>query len=202
MTLARDWVREVLSSGHERKDRVHHLRPLQRAALPYYWILSPEDRVMHPLTQLHADINARVRAILEAHPGWLCGKGCGGCCRALAEVPQLTADEWGLLREGLALFAPDQLRNIQRDIAALAEQQARPLVCPLLDQQSSTCLVYAQRPTACRTYGFYVQRELGLYCHDLETRVASGSLADVVWGNQDAIDHRLAALGETRPLTA
>jgi len=154
-----------------------------------------------PLTRLHADIESRVRATLEAHPGWRCGKGCGGCCRALADVPQLTAAEWGLLREGLAVLAPEQLGDIQCAISALAGQQARPLVCPLLDQQSSTCLVYAQRPTACRTYGFYVQRELGLYCHDLETLVASGSLADVVWGNQDAIDHRLAGLGETRPLT-
>ncbi len=153
------------------------------------------------LTRLHADIEARVHATLEAYPGWLCGKGCGGCCRALADVPQLTAAEWGLLREGLAALAPEQLQHVERDIAALAGQQTRPLVCPLLDQESSICLVYAQRPTACRTYGFYVQRELGLYCHDLEVLVGSGSLADVVWGNQDAIDHRLAALGERRILT-
>ncbi len=44
---------------------------------------------------------------------------------------------------------------------------------------------YAQRPVACRTYGFYVQRELGLYCGDIEARVAGGELADVVWGNHD-----------------
>jgi Fe-S-cluster containining protein len=62
-------------------------------------------------------------------------------------------------------------------------------------------MVYAQRPVACRTYGFYVQRELGLYCHDIETRVADGSLDAVVWGNHDAIDHRLAGLGEIRLLT-
>jgi hypothetical protein len=54
---------------------------------------------------------------------------------------------------------------------------------------------------ACRTYGFYVQRELGLYCRDIESRVADGTLADVVWGNHDAIDHRLAGLGEVRALT-
>ena len=27
-------------------------------------------------------------------------------------------------------------------------------------------------PVACRTYGFYVQRDLGLYCRDIENRVA------------------------------
>lgn len=51
---------------------------------------------------------------------------------------------------------------------------------------------------ACRSYGYYVQRELGLDCHDIETRVAAGTLADVVWGNHDAIDSRLAGFGEGR----
>ena len=53
---------------------------------------------------------------------------------------------------------------------------------------------------ACRTYGFYVQREHGLYCHAIESRVADGALADVVWGNHDAIDRRLSRLGEVRAL--
>ena len=44
MTLAPDWVCEILSPGHERKDLVHHLLLLQRAGVPYYWIISPEDR--------------------------------------------------------------------------------------------------------------------------------------------------------------
>jgi hypothetical protein len=54
---------------------------------------------------------------------------------------------------------------------------------------------------ACRTYGFYVQRDLGLYCHDIESRVADGALVDVVWGNHDAIDQRLTGMGEIRALT-
>ncbi|MDO9600537.1 MAG: hypothetical protein Q7J47_22690 [Azoarcus sp.] len=36
---------------------------------------------------------------------------------------------------------------------------------------------------------------------DIESIVASGGLADVVCGKYDAIDHQLAALGETRALT-
>jgi Uma2 family endonuclease len=43
MTLPPDWVCEILSPGHEREDMVHHLLLLQSAAVPYYWILSPED---------------------------------------------------------------------------------------------------------------------------------------------------------------
>jgi len=155
-----------------------------------------------PLTRLHDEIDARVASIRENRPDWLCGKGCDHCCRRLAEIPQLTAAEWALLQEGLAGLAPDHLREIGRKMAALAGQSARPVVCPLLDESSGACPVYAQRPVACRTYGFYAQRDLGLYCHDIESRVAAGALADVVWGNHDAIDRQLAGLGVSRPLTA
>jgi len=156
---------------------------------------------MTTLFRLHVDIDARVQAIREDRPDWLCGKGCDSCCRRLAEVPRLTAAEWELLRVGLAALPPECLEEIGRDMMALAGQRSRPVVCPLLDRSSGACLVYAQRPVACRTYGFYVQRDLGLYCRDIESRVADGALADVVWGNHDAIDQRLADLGESRPLT-
>ncbi len=156
---------------------------------------------MIPLIQLHADIDARVQSIRENRADWLCGKGCDSCCRRLAEVPQLTVAEWGLLQEGLAALPPERLAEIGRDMAALAVQQSRPVVCPLLDQASGACPVYAQRPVACRSYGFYVQRDKGLFCRDIESRVADGALADVVWGNHDAIDQRLAGLGDSRALT-
>ena len=153
------------------------------------------------LSRLHDDIDARVESIRGNRPDWLCGKGCDSCCRRLAEIPRLTASEWTLLRDGLSTLPPERILEISRDMAALAGQESRPIVCPLLDQATGACPVYAQRPVACRTYGFYVQRDLGLYCRDIESRVADGALADVVWGNHDAIDHRLAGLGETRTLT-
>lgn len=153
------------------------------------------------LSQLHADIDARVQAIRADRPDWPCGKGCDACCHRLAEIPQLTSAEWHLLREGLATLPPQRLRAIAADMAALADQRRRPLVCPLLDQATGACPVYGQRPVACRSYGFYVQRDRGLYCRDIESRVAAGALADVVWGNHDAIDRQLKALGEVRALT-
>jgi Fe-S-cluster containining protein len=157
------------------------------------------------LAQLHVDIEARVQSIRENHSDWLCGKGCDGCCRRLADVPQLTAAEWELLRRGLAALEPERKEEIRRKMAELraaeADQPTRPVICPLLDHASGACPVYAQRPAACRSYGFYVQRDLGLYCREIETRVAAGALADVVWGNHDAIDQRLAGLGESRALT-
>ncbi|MBU1364816.1 MAG: YkgJ family cysteine cluster protein [Gammaproteobacteria bacterium] len=156
---------------------------------------------MSQLTELHADINARVLSIRENNADWLCGKGCDSCCKRLAEVPQLTAAEWDLLREVLAGLAADYLQAISREIAALAGSAERPVICPLLDHATGACPVYVHRPVACRSYGFYMQRGLGLFCHDIEKQVADGKLQNVVWGNHDAIDHRLAGLGESRPLT-
>lgn len=156
------------------------------------------------LSVLHADIDARVAAIRATRADWPCAKGCDSCCRRLAAVPQLTAGEWELLRGALAALPSDQLAQVAHRIAALAavERDARaPVTCPLLDEASGACPVYAQRPVACRSYGFYVQRASGLYCGDIEARVADGTLADVVWGNHDAIDRRLAQFGETRALT-
>ncbi len=154
---------------------------------------------MPTLAQLHIDIDDRVQSILTDRTNWLCGKGCDGCCRQLARVPQITIAEWALLREGLTELAPEQLEEIAKRMAA--QPLSRPVTCPLLDLSTGACPVYLHRPVACRTYGFYVQRDLGLYCHDIESLTADGKLADVVWGNHDAVDQRLAALGASRPLT-
>ena len=153
------------------------------------------------LAQLHLDIETRVQSIRGEHPDWPCGKGCDRCCHRLAEVPQLTAGEWHLLQEGLTALPQERLAEVRRDLATLADPRSRPLLCPLLDRSTGSCPVYAQRPVACRTYGFYVQRDKGLYCPEIESRVADGFLADVVWGNHEVIDHRLAAMGETRSLS-
>ena len=143
---------------------------------------------MSTLTQLHADIEARVRTIREDNLDWLCRLGCDGCCRRLAEVPRLTAAKWDWLRDGLAALPQERLRQIDQDIAALYEQPPRPIVCPLLDRSAGTCLVYAHR-------------DQGLYCKDIESSVAGGAWAGLVWDNQDAINRRLCGLGDTRDLT-
>lgn len=156
---------------------------------------------MTTLAQIHVDIDVRVQTILEDRSDWLCRKGCDNCCRLLANVPQLTLAEWNLLREGLNELTQERLQEIRRNMSALTSQKSHPITCPLLDLSTGTCSVYDHRPVACRTYGFYVQRDKGLYCHDIESRVDNGTLAEVVWGNQDAIDHSLVSLGEIHPLT-
>lgn len=152
------------------------------------------------LVELHAGIDTRVRLIRESRADWPCAKGCDHCCRQLADVPQLTETEWALLREGLAALPHERLNEVRVEVAKLAADHVWPVTCPLLDRSSGACPVYLHRPVACRTYGFYVQRDLGLYCGEIEARVAEGGLADVIWGNQDAVDRDLAGLGEKRSL--
>jgi len=156
---------------------------------------------MSALTQLHADIDNRVQSIREGAAEWPCAKGCDRCCRQLADIPTITRTEWELLREGLSALPAEQQHEIGQRVIELAASTERPVTCPFLDRDSGACPVYPFRPVACRTYGFYVQRDRGLYCDEIESRVASGDLAYVVWGNHDAIDRSLAALGDARPLT-
>lgn len=155
---------------------------------------------MDALFELHAEVDARVAVIRRDRVDWPCGKGCDHCCRRLAEIPRLTATEWQLLKEGLTGLSAECLGEIQRKVVALAGPSSRPVVCPLLDQETGSCPVYAYRPVACRTYGFYVERGIGLYCCSIEVLAAEGGLEGVIWGNQEAIERRLAALGETRTL--
>lgn len=44
MELAPDWVCEITSPGHEKKDFLDKLLLLQKYQVPYYWIISPEDQ--------------------------------------------------------------------------------------------------------------------------------------------------------------
>ena len=70
-----------------------------------------------------------------------------------------------------------------------------PFTCPLLERETGACLVYDQRPVACRTYGFYVERDKGLYCGLIRERVERGEVQDVIWGNQELVDRQLDTLG-------
>lgn len=155
-----------------------------------------------PLARLHVDIEARVAGLREGRPDWPCAKGCDRCCRSLANLPQLTRVEWELLREGLARLPAARLAEIRAALHELGEAPKAPVTCPLLDQATGACPVYAHRPVACRTYGFYLQRGIGLYCGEIRDRVEAGAWPDAVWGNQDAVDRILSGLGDMRSLAA
>lgn len=46
MSVRPDWVCEITSPGHERKDLVVQLLQLETWQVPYYWIISPEDQMI------------------------------------------------------------------------------------------------------------------------------------------------------------
>lgn len=109
--------------------------------------------------------------------------------------------EWELLREGLDALAPGVRAEVDAGIAALAAQEAagtlpRHVVCPMLDREVGACRVYAHRPGACRTYGFYVERGIGLHCDMITDAVAARPLdeAPVMWGNAESVDASLVQL--------
>jgi uncharacterized protein len=75
---------------------------------------------------------------------------------------------------------------------------SRPVICPLLDSNSGSCLVYEARPVACRAYGFYVERGAVLGCTRIEA--VGEQSPDVVWGNHSALEQRLELLGPAADL--
>ncbi|WP_366931553.1 Uma2 family endonuclease [Thiocapsa sp.] len=47
--LTPDWVCEIVSPGHERKDTLTLFLPLQRHRVPFYWLIWPESRTLDRL---------------------------------------------------------------------------------------------------------------------------------------------------------
>jgi len=139
------------------------------------------------------------RTSLTSAGDWPCHAGCDACCRSLASVPEMNAAEWARLAPAIAALASDARAAVDH---AVAERRARgaerPIVCPLLDQATGLCRVYDARPTACRTYGFYADRDGVLGCERIAARAEAD--ADVVWGNHDLVLRELAELGPARSL--
>jgi Fe-S-cluster containining protein len=148
---------------------------------------------------LDQEIDLRARSILEQQPAWPCRRGCDHCCRHLAAIPQVNRLEWESLQLALETLDAATQEAIRARLRMLVHA-SHPFVCPFLDTDSGNCLVYVYRPIACRTYGFYVDRDKGLYCPTIEAQVDAGQLEHVVWGNAESIDQRLHAGGEPRDL--
>lgn len=138
------------------------------------------------LNVLDSKTEDRCRSIRAEHPDWPCARGCDLCCRSLPHLPTVTEAEW----ERLAPRLDDEQKARLRAPAGPA-----PVTCPLLS--NGACTVYDVRPIACRTYGFYAERDAGLHCA-LVTETARDR--DVVWGNGEAIAADLRAYGPERSL--
>ncbi len=146
---------------------------------------------LNPLHDIYAAIDQRVFAIVSAAPAWPCQKGCDGCCRRLAQPPQVTAAEWTVLQQGIArLEAPVQEAIAQR-LRALSNAATGPVPCPFLDEREGACRVYAHRPATCRMYGFYVSRDGNQWCDDIQTRHEAGMGDSVILGNYQALQREL-----------
>jgi Fe-S-cluster containining protein len=158
--------------------------------------IETEELTRKRLLAIYEPIAARARATEGAHPWWPCRRGCDGCCRRLAEEPRITRAEWDLLREGLDALAPEVRAEVDARIRSLGGAQGGGhVVCPMLDPVEGACLVYAHRPAACRTYGFYVERDEALACDLVMSAVdAHEDGADVVWGNQESVDASVASV--------
>lgn len=155
-----------------------------------------------PLAELREEIAARTEAIANSRPGWPCRKGCDGCCRNLACLPELVEAEWREVEEGLAALPGGVRRVIEERLRDVEDGARPPYVCPFLDRENGTCHIYAHRPVACRTYGFYVERGVGSYCGIIRQRVEDGEYADVTWGNHEAVEMRLAKMGPRTAMRA
>lgn len=164
---------------------------------------------MEPLTEaqrktledLYRRIDERVSPITRTHAWWPCRRGCDHCCRHLAAPLPVTRLEWAYLWEGFQALSPEARAEVRARVAELKGTQ-RPYTCPFLDRESGGCRVYAHRPMACRTYGFYVSRGgTGNWCHFILELLEQHGDGDILWGNQDAMEDTLARLsGDTLSL--
>jgi uncharacterized protein len=150
-------------------------------------------RVALPL--LDAEIDARVSSLRDAHAYWPCKEGCDLCCRSLPHLPTISKVEW--LRLSTAIEAlPLEVRDAVYERARLAPATG-PLTCPLLERERGACLVYDARPIACRTYGYYAERDAGLHCERVTAAISEhGESEAIVWGNGEAIATAMRSHGE------
>ncbi len=147
---------------------------------------------MTRLHQIQGAVRLRTEEITAANRNWPCRKGCDDCCQRLASTPRVSREEWRLIAGALSALPADTAALVRGRIRASAAAP-RPVVCPLLDTGSGSCLVYPARPVACRAYGFYAERQYVLGCSRIESMGLQ--LPDVVWGNHTVLEELLASLG-------
>ncbi|MEC4812051.1 MAG: YkgJ family cysteine cluster protein [Scytonema sp. PMC 1069.18] len=122
------------------------------------------DGVQQKLQLLDERVESRFQAIREGRNWWPCRRGCDHCCRHLAQPPELSPLEWARVDEAIAALAVPIRAEVEKKIHELLIKIAEntvgsQVVCPYLDENSGSCLIYDSRPIACRTYGFFVGRD-------------------------------------------
>lgn len=142
-------------------------------------------------------VKSRADEIEASHGSWPCRKGCDDCCRRLAAVPRVTEPEWRAIADAVESL-PEETADVIRERIQNSAVLSRPIVCPMLDTSSGSCLVYEGRPVACRAYGFYLERSDVLGCVRIEA--IGRDSTQVIWGNYVTLEERLSSLGPTSEL--
>jgi Fe-S-cluster containining protein len=153
---------------------------------------------MTSLHQIQIEVEARTFQIASAHGKWPCRKGCADCCGHLAAEPRISEPEWRLMANAIEAL-PREIATAARQRIRETSGRERPVVCPLLDTDMNACLIYEARPIACRTYGFYAERDKILGCSQIEA--LSREAQDIVWGNHTSIDASARELGPALELS-
>jgi uncharacterized protein len=149
------------------------------------------------LSRIQSEIRERVADIASTHGSWPCREGCDDCCRQLAFAPRVSREEWLPIADAIDALPGEFAEDVRQRIRDSASS-VRPVVCPLLDTNSGTCLIYQVRPLACRAYGFYAERRQVLGCRRIESLTRES--LDVVWGNHAVLEQRMQRLGPAAEL--
>jgi Fe-S-cluster containining protein len=98
------------------------------------------------------------------------------------------------MAHGLQALPDDIQAAISQKIIDLANREPDDtdfVICPFLNEREGACLIYAQRPAACRMYGFYVSRQSNMWCQQIEELYEAGVLEGVTLGNYSAMQRQL-----------
>lgn len=116
-------------------------------------------------------------------------------------MPEITRTEWERLAGALSALSTAEQAAVHARADELAQQvrlngEQSSVICPLLDREQGTCLVYEGRPLGCRTYGFYRAHHHDAFCALVEAHAAGQDM--LVFGNYDVAEHALSALDPER----
>lgn len=143
-------------------------------------MMTPDDRLIQIAEDAFAEARRRAGA-------WItCGPGCGECCHRPFPITQADAER---LREGLRQADAAVAEDIERRAVALWRRMERDFpgdaaageltgneewrewffqrltgqACPVLDEATQACRLYAHRPMACRLAGPLIQAGEGTF---------------------------------------
>lgn len=133
------------------------------------------DEQAGELEKVRVVVDGLAAQVYQRCPWLPCRQGCDGCCQAT--LWGISDAEGRALARAVARLEPDARQRVQERAQSqleglyrrhgrtadwrqmLAGEGSRDAACPLLEEGG--CLVYAERPLVCRTYGVSEANSLG-----------------------------------------